>query len=228
MSANTWLVIAIVFFAIAGILFIASILMFIFMNVPAIIGDLTGRTLAKGIQNIREENASINDKNARVANRHFSDEPMDSTYNIRNEYSDNPYNKEGQLLAHSSKRLDSSEEPISLSSLPPTDTLSGVSYDESDNNDLTDVLTDDSTDVLKNDESIGATEVLNQIVDEKTDMLSVSEPTDILTSDENDATTILSNNDDTMVLSDNKDSEKGKMGFVIIRRVSITHCNEVI
>ena len=69
MTASTWLVIAIILFTLAGALFAAAVIMFFVMNIPSIIGDLSGRTLAKGIQNIRSENAYANSKNARAANR---------------------------------------------------------------------------------------------------------------------------------------------------------------
>ena len=55
MSATVWLIIAIILFTLAGALFTAAVIMFFVMDIPGIIGDLSGRTLAKGIQNIRNE-----------------------------------------------------------------------------------------------------------------------------------------------------------------------------
>ena len=69
MSAQTWSIIAIILFTVAGALFVAAVIMFFVMNIPSIIGDLSGRTLAKGIQNIRNENAYNNSMSAKAANR---------------------------------------------------------------------------------------------------------------------------------------------------------------
>ena len=101
MTASTWLVIAIILFTLAGALFAAAVIMFFVMNIPSIIGDLSGRTLAKGIQNIRSENAYANSKNARAANRRNN---PDRQFSIGNEYSkEKGYNTS---LAHVSRRLD--------------------------------------------------------------------------------------------------------------------------
>ena len=50
MSANTWLIIAIIGFSLSGIALIAAVIMFIRLNIPAIIGDLSGRTVAREIK----------------------------------------------------------------------------------------------------------------------------------------------------------------------------------
>ncbi|WP_223592672.1 hypothetical protein [Neobacillus bataviensis] len=56
MDAIAWLRISIVGYSLGGVLLIVSIFMFLKMNIPAIIGDLTGRTAARKIQEIREQN----------------------------------------------------------------------------------------------------------------------------------------------------------------------------
>ena len=65
MSANTWLIIAIIGFSLSGIALIAAVIMFIRLNIPAIIGDLTGRTVAREIKAMRDTNASSGDKRFR-------------------------------------------------------------------------------------------------------------------------------------------------------------------
>ena len=62
MDAQTWQIISIVGYSLAGVLFFTAIIMFIKMNVWGIIGDLTGRTAAKQIQAIREQNTMDRDK----------------------------------------------------------------------------------------------------------------------------------------------------------------------
>ena len=62
MDAIAWLVISIVGYSLAGILLIKTIFMYFKMNIPAIIGDLTGKTAEKQIQQIREQNAKTGNK----------------------------------------------------------------------------------------------------------------------------------------------------------------------
>ncbi|WP_428909693.1 hypothetical protein [Niallia sp. Krafla_26] len=64
MDAQTWQLISIIGYSLAGLLFIVAIIMFIKMNIWSVIGDLTGRTAAKQIQEIREQNA-------RTGNKHY-------------------------------------------------------------------------------------------------------------------------------------------------------------
>lgn len=50
-----------------GIMFVVSILLFLFLNVPGIIGDLSGATAKKAIKSIREQNeAGDNQQKAKV------------------------------------------------------------------------------------------------------------------------------------------------------------------
>jgi hypothetical protein len=55
-DAFTWQIISIAGYSLAGVLLVAAVFLFFKMNVPAIIGDLTGRTAARQIQEIRERN----------------------------------------------------------------------------------------------------------------------------------------------------------------------------
>ena len=57
MDARTWLTLSIVGYSLAGALFIVTCILFFKMKILAIIGDLSGRTAAKQIQEIREQNA---------------------------------------------------------------------------------------------------------------------------------------------------------------------------
>jgi hypothetical protein len=54
MGATTWQIISIVGYSLAGALLITAIVLFFKMKIPAIIGELTGRTAARQIQEIRE------------------------------------------------------------------------------------------------------------------------------------------------------------------------------
>lgn len=46
----------------AGIMFVLSILLFFFLKIPHVLGDLTGRNARKAIENIRNQNESSGDK----------------------------------------------------------------------------------------------------------------------------------------------------------------------
>ena len=48
--------------ALSGLMFIVSVLLFIFLKIPSVIGDLTGITAKKAIENIRNQNESSGDK----------------------------------------------------------------------------------------------------------------------------------------------------------------------
>ncbi len=50
-----------------GIMFIVSILVFIFLKIPKVISDLTGATARKAIKNIREQNEASGDKGYKVS-----------------------------------------------------------------------------------------------------------------------------------------------------------------
>lgn len=58
MSAKTWLIIEIIGFSMSFISFVAGVFMFFKMNVLALIGDLTGKTVAREVKKIHESNAT--------------------------------------------------------------------------------------------------------------------------------------------------------------------------
>lgn len=50
-----------------GIMFVVSVLIFIFMKIPKVISDLTGATARKAIKNIRKQNEASGDKAYKVS-----------------------------------------------------------------------------------------------------------------------------------------------------------------
>lgn len=58
MTADTWLLIAIIGFSLSGVALIVAVFMFIKLNIPSVIGDLNGKTVAREIQAMREANAA--------------------------------------------------------------------------------------------------------------------------------------------------------------------------
>ncbi|ALC89401.1 hypothetical protein AM500_06090 [Bacillus sp. FJAT-18017] len=58
MDAYIWQIISIAGYSLAGLMFVAAVFMFFKLNIPAIYGDLSGRTAAKQIREIREQNSN--------------------------------------------------------------------------------------------------------------------------------------------------------------------------
>lgn len=100
MSATTWFIIAIVGFSLSGIALVAAVFMLIKMNIPAVIGDLTGKTVAREIQAMRDTNASSGNKLHRSSS-------VNANRGKLTEKAPNP-DVDGSVkaVAHASKRLD--------------------------------------------------------------------------------------------------------------------------
>ena len=65
MDANIWQVISIIGFSLSGVAFVISIFIYMKFNISSVMGDLSGRTAAKQIKAIREQNVSTGDKQHR-------------------------------------------------------------------------------------------------------------------------------------------------------------------
>lgn len=107
MSATAWLVIAIVGFSLSGVALVVAILMFIKMNIPAIIGDLTGKTVAREIKAMRDLNESNGDRRFRTSKVNMERGTL--TEKVSNISLDVATLKK----AHASKRLDIATEELS-------------------------------------------------------------------------------------------------------------------
>lgn len=224
MSANTWMIIAIIGFSLSGIALIAAVIMFIRLNIPAIIGDLTGRTVAREIKAMRDTNASSGDKRFRPSAVNLERGTL--TEKVAGNTANN------MALAHASKRLDKTSGSLSEKSSKrksgtvglsdavqgksgrvgsePTDMLNSDST-------ATEVLRTESTEVL----SDNATEVLS---DSATEVLDTN-ATEVLS----DGTEVLSN--ETTVLSPTeqlKTDASKPVAFKIKHNEVVTHSDEVI
>ena len=226
MSATAWLIIAIVGFSLAGIALIVAVFMFIKMNIPSVIGDLTGKTVAREIKAMREFNNSKGDRRYRPSKvnleRGTLTEKVDTSID----------DKKAMAEAHASKRLDRTETnenkknsksqksngTIGLNDfeMNPTDVLNEDSTP-------TEVLSDNSTEVLESN----ATEVLSE---NQTEVLN-TDNTEVLSENTNelldDSTTVLS--EGTIVLENTEEPGNNKpVSFKIIKDNVITHSDEVI
>lgn len=224
MSANTWLIIAIIGFSLSGIALIAAVIMFIRLNIPAIIGDLTGRTVAREIKAMRDTNASSGDKRFRPSAVNLERGTL--TEKVAGKTANN------MALAHASKRLDKTSGNLSekgskrkTGTVGLSDAVQGKSGRvgseptdmlNSDSN-ATEVLSTESTEVL----SDNATEVLS---DNATEVLDTN-ATEVLS----DGTEVLSN--ETTVLSPTeqlKTDASKPIAFKIKHDEVVTHSDEVI
>lgn len=62
---SLWLVVSIIAFSLSGLLFILAVSIFITDKIPAVIGDLSGRTAAKQIAELRAQNTNTGRKSHR-------------------------------------------------------------------------------------------------------------------------------------------------------------------
>lgn len=65
MSANTWLIVAIAGFAVAGAAAVTAAVLFFVLHIRSVIGDLSGKTVAREIKAMRESNEQSGDKSFR-------------------------------------------------------------------------------------------------------------------------------------------------------------------
>lgn len=232
MSATTWLIIAIVGFSLSGITLIAAIFMFIKLNIPAVIGDLSGKTVAREIQAMRDANESSGNKIHRSSKVNADRGRL--TEKVK-EYSDNG---SVMAMAHSSKRLDKiSDERESLVEIQQkfqnqnngstTETLSqNVSEIALDEKRVTDVLSEQKqTEVLIEGKE---TEMLVQL--KITELLTPQNQTEVLSDivDEKEinvgnATTVLS---DTEEMKEQQQVTSGV--FKVTKSIIVTHTDEVL
>ena len=221
MTATAWFIIAIVCFSLAGIALIASVFMFIKMRIPAVIGDLTGRTVAREIKAMRDSNASSGDKRFRPSQVNLERGTLTDKVDVPNQ------DKNAMGVAHASKRLDKTSEELSKSKKKrngtvglsdaavgtlPTDQLIQDSTSDPTNilsDNATEVLSDNATEVL----SDNATEVLS---DSMTEVLS--EGTEVL----NEGTTVLSSTEKL------DDAGIPPVQFAVIKDITEIHTDEEI
>lgn len=185
MSAGTWLVIAIVGFALAAVGLVASVVLFFRLNILSVIGDLSGRTVAREIKAIREANAASGNKIHRSSRVNLDRGPLTDVVNK---------NAGGKAaLGHLSKRLDQTtgemgkdedrSRPEKRTALRDDREKSAHTYDSG--SESTDVLKTDATDVLRQD----VTDVLRredgtEVLHEETELLSSAETETLLTETE--------------------------------------------
>jgi hypothetical protein len=154
MDATVWRMISIIGYFLACVFLVAAIILFFKMNIRTIIGDLTGKTAARQIQEIRERNLMTG--NQRYKPAAFQLER--GTWGITGNRTGRKVGKTAQALAHASKRLDlkaktgetskpMKERSEGLSSIGPTAVLYSEASDQSSATEVLPLL-DEGTDVF--------------------------------------------------------------------------------
>ena len=208
--------------ALAIIFLIVSVVLFIVLKIPKVIGELTGKSAKKGIKEMkdgvpgrdsiskREQAKYYNQGSGKITAREGVSaekrkENRDNTTDLLK--SKKPAQEDTEILGAEEKSYDPEE----------TEVLSGK-YDEestdvlaSGNDESTEVLTsgdDDSTDVLTSGDD-DSTDVLTSKDDDSTDVLTSKDDdsTDVLTSKDDDSTDVLTSEEDATDVLTDKDED---------------------
>jgi hypothetical protein len=174
MDATVWRMISIIGYFLAGVFFVAAIILFFKMNIRAIIGDLTGKTAARQIQEIRERNLMTGHQRYKPAAFQLER----GTWGTTGNRTGRKVGKTAQAIAHASKRLDlkaktdetskpMKERIVDLSSIEPTTILFSEASDQASATEVLPLL-NEQTEVLldrteaQEDAIVVGTEVLPQ------------------------------------------------------------------
>ncbi len=198
MSAEIWFIISIVGFSLAAAALIAAVILFIKLNIPAVIGDLTGRTVAREIKAMKETNFN-------KTNVIRTGVPSSSAAGAKAEVlsaSAPDIRHDSMAVAHASKQLDklySVENDKKSVKKTGTTGLSDVL--KSNESDPTDILPANSTEVLSSSDEYreGANRTVTEsLSDNATESLDAG-ATEVLSNNATEsldagATEVLSNN----------------------------------
>ncbi len=223
MSATAWFIIAIVGFSLSSIALVAAILMFIKMNIPAIIGDLTGKTVAREIKAMRDANISSGDKR-------FRPSKVNLERGTLTEKVDQPA-LDGEALkkAHASKRLDKATGSLSGNLSKKKGGTAGLAEGISEGSNVgsssTESLSSTATEVLSDN---NATEILSsnatEVLDTNVTEVLKADVTEVLSDDGKTVggTTVLSHTEEL------EETETKPVAFKVTKSELLIHSDEVI
>ena len=210
MSAETWLIIGIVGFSLAGAAFLVAVILFFKLKIPAVIGDLSGRTVAREVKAIRESNRSGGARHS-ASPAVLDARKRTPSGNIAQEVPSPHLDREAVAMAHASKRLDKSTEEIQ------EEKRRRNSYQ--DRNDIYDAsyrgnTADQSLDANQATEYLNSNDQTTPLEapqpGEDTQLLHQGDSTEVLK--QNDATEVLRRGDSTEVLKQNNATEVLRRG----------------
>lgn len=193
----------------AILLLITSVILFVVLKIPRVIGELSGRTARKGIEELKggtKETSAVSKKEqAKYYNQNSG------KIKIREAVSTEARKKDDDTeeLSGNKKRVGNDK---------PTDVLERKDADTGD--EVTDLLKDEEvTDVLQDEE---ATDVLQD--EEATDILQDEEVTDVLRDDE--TTDILRDEDQTSVLVEKGMTDRLASRVKVLYNVVVVNTDE--
>jgi hypothetical protein len=233
MDAMTWKIISIVGYSLAFVFLVAAIILFYKMNIRTIIGDLTGKTAARQIQEIRERNTMTAARRNQPAAFHLERGTLGTTdTGTRKE---RKIGKTAQALAHASKRLDIRTK-TSETYRPPIEDLYHLSSNEtevlSEQASVTEVLADE---LLSSEKTkVFGDEKETEVLGEDTEVLGAIAFTEVLAEPDNNGTEVLSEEDETSVsdptleLEDEYEKSIRAVHFKIVKDIKVIHTGEVI
>lgn len=235
MSAETWGITAIIGFSLSAIALVAAVFIFFRLKIPAVIGDLSGKTVAREIQAIRDSNVASGVK------AHKSSRVNIDRGKLTEKVSDSGHRDDAQAIAHASKRLDKA--PSSTSSQLHSSTelqrlqqqkgkkteqlsdnvaevnIEGRGEQRTSSGKKTDILVHGrQTDVLMQGKQ---TDVLAPL--SKTSVSSEGHATEVLREETPNGTSVLHEND---MIDANKAGEE--VPFTVVRSVILIQSDEVI
>ena len=180
----------------AILLLITSVILFVVLKIPRVIGELSGRTARKGIEELRGGTKETSDVSKKEQAKYYNQNS--GKIKIREAVSTEARKKNNDDTA------DLSGNKKAAKSDKPTDLLK-------DNKEATDVLQDEeATDVLQDEEA--------------TDVLQDEEATDVLQDEE--ATDVLRDEDQTSVLVEKGRTDKLVSRVKVLYNVVVVNTNE--
>lgn len=227
MSAETWGIISLCGFLLAGILFVAAVLLFIVLRIPSVIGDLSGRTVAREMARMREDNAARGERKYRTGRLNRARGPLTEKVPTGS-----TGKTDGKKSRGSSAELAASRgtDAIGTTLLPPEETTAYLGTER-----LTEeapaardectvvgaVLPEDATEWLQSEDE---TEVLRDV--NATEVLRDADATEVLQdtaeAQRNEGTTVLSQGGATDELA----KKKTALTFRKTRDIVVTHDKE--
>ena len=191
-AATIWLIIGIAGFVLAAVFLVISVVLFVRRKIPMIIGDLSGKTRARAIAQLREENEKSGAKLHRSSTYNINRGPLTASVESEPTAKKEP-ERPAFIVAHPSKRLDTGE----IASTKATDVLTpGTSVLPQSKE--TAVLQPGTT-VLDNPDGSKPTTVLETQNVEATAVLADSGETAVL--NQGEKTTVLADSGETAVLN---------------------------
>ena len=236
MSAETWGVISLCGFVLAGLLFITAVILFIVLRIPSVIGDLSGRTVAREMARMREDNAARGERRYRTGRLNRERGPLTEKAPTGSTGKTGGKKGRGESAEFTPRR---GTDTIGTTLLPPEETTAYLGTERlteetpaaRDEWTVVDaVLPEDATEWLRSEDrtdvlrDVNATEVLRDA--DATELLRDADATEVLRdTDEaqrNEGTTVLSQSGVTDELA----KKKTALTFRKTRDVVVTHDKE--